>query len=158
MLGLKGRNLHVEDSKGDFLKDGHMVVTNAAGDAAPLQHLGHHAHRAVHATMATADGRIKAAHVVVVGMSKQYPLDHIGTHTVALQLGKRLVERDGRLILGILFLAVIFDRLPDARIDEDAAARRAQLGAVTAAAAAETDKAQSFPHTSIARLSGRIGR
>ena len=156
MTGLKSGDFHVQNPERYLLENGHMVVADAAADAAPLQHLAHHAHRAVDAAPAGTHGGIQAAHVVLVGMGEQDALDHVGHDAVALQLGEGLVEREGVLPLGILFLAVILHRLPDAGIDEDTATRSAQVSTVAAAATAETNEAQSLSHTRVGRGLGAL--
>ena len=90
--------------------------------------------------------------MVLVGVGQQNALDHITAHAVAFQLVKRLVQCRHILTQGVLFLAMILDWLPDSGINENAAARRAQIGAVATAAATETHEAQSLTKTSIAGL------
>jgi len=147
----KGSNLHVQHTERDLLENRHMKVLDAAGDAATLQQLAHHAHRAIDAAPAAAHRRIETTHVVLVGMGKQDAPDHLARHAIALQFGKGLVQVED-IILALFALAFGLGRRLDARIDENAATRSSQICAVATAAAAETHETQSLAHTIILGL------
>ena len=154
--GLKGCDFHVHDPERYFLEDGDMTVSDAARDAASLQQLAHHTHRAENAALAPAHRGIQGAHVVLMGMCEQHAFDHVGRYAVALKFGQCLVKCGDVLPFGILFLAVILHRLPDACIDEDTATRGAQVGTVATAAATEADETQSLAYGIAGRARGLV--
>jgi len=152
VLGLKCRDFQVHHPEGNFLEHRHMMIADAATDAATLQHLGHDAHRAEHATVAGAPSGIQAAHVVLVGMGKQDALDHVTAHAVTLEFSQRQVECRHILPLWVFLLAVILNGFPDAGIDQDASARGAQISTITAATTAQADKTQALAHPRVSGL------
>ena len=88
--------------------------------------------------------------MVLVGMGQEHALDHLARHAVALELGKGLVQVED-VIVALLALAFGLGRRLDARVDEDSATRRPQVGTVAAAAAAEAHEAQPLAHPAVLR-------
>ena len=131
------------------------MILDAAADAATLKHLCHYAHSTENAATASADGRVQATHVVLMGMSEQDSFNHLTANAIALQFDKGLVQRGNILALRVFLLAMVLDWFADACIDENAATGCSQVGTVAAASAAEAHKAQPLAHTRILRC-GRL--